>query len=68
MLPLDTLHTIAEVGIAITGFAGIVVAIRGGCLLGTQMVGAEELTSWLSVYQLSRDMTPRGIVEVIFDD
>ena len=30
MLPLDTLHTIAEVGIAITGFAGIVVAIRGG--------------------------------------
>lgn len=28
-LPLDTLHTIAEVGIAITGFAGIVVAIRG---------------------------------------
>ena len=29
MLPLDTLHTIAEVGIAITGFAGIVVAIRG---------------------------------------
>lgn len=30
MLPLDTLHTIAEVGIAITGFAGIVVAIRSG--------------------------------------
>ena len=30
MLPLDTLHTIAEVGIAITGFAGIVAAIRGG--------------------------------------
>jgi hypothetical protein len=31
MLPqVDTLHTIAEVGIAITGFAGIVAAIRGG--------------------------------------
>jgi hypothetical protein len=30
LLPLDTLHTIAEVGIAITGFAGIVAAIRGG--------------------------------------
>jgi len=30
VLPLDTLHTIAEVGIAITGFAGIVAAIRGG--------------------------------------
>ena len=30
MLPqIDTLHTIAEVGIAITGFAGIVAAIRG---------------------------------------
>lgn len=26
---VDTLHTIAEVGIAITGFAGIVAAIRG---------------------------------------
>jgi len=30
VLPLDTLHTIAEVGIAITGFAGIVAAIQGG--------------------------------------
>ena len=36
MLPLDTLHTIAEVGIAITGFAGIVVAIRGGPDRGMQ--------------------------------
>jgi hypothetical protein len=27
-----------------------------------------ELTAWLSVYQLSRDMVPRGIVEVIWDD
>jgi hypothetical protein len=34
----------------------------------TESVGVEELTSWLSVYQLSRDMVPRGIVEVIFDD
>jgi hypothetical protein len=28
----------------------------------------EELPSWLGVYQLSRDMIPRGIVEVTFDD
>ena len=34
----------------------------------TEAVGVEELTSWLSVYQLSRDMVHRGIVEVIFDD
>ncbi|SRR5216683_2874578 len=34
----------------------------------TEAVGVEELTSWLSVYQLSRDMVQRGIVEVIFDD
>jgi hypothetical protein len=34
----------------------------------TETVGIEELNSWLSVYQLSRDMVPRGIVEVIFDD
>ena len=34
----------------------------------TEIIGAEELASWLSVYQLSRDMMPRGIVEVIFDD
>jgi hypothetical protein len=34
----------------------------------TESVGIEELTSWLSVYQLSRDMVQRGIVEVIFDD
>jgi hypothetical protein len=34
----------------------------------TEAVGAEALTSWLSVYQLSRDLLPRGIVEVIFND
>jgi hypothetical protein len=34
----------------------------------TEAVGTEALTSWLSVYQLSRDMIPRGIVEVIFND
>ncbi len=34
----------------------------------TEAIGAEVLTSWLSVYQLSRDMVERGIVEVIFDD
>ena len=28
----------------------------------------DELHSWLSVYQLSRDMIERGIVEVIFGD
>ena len=31
-------------------------------------VGEEELTSWLEVYQPSRDMNQRGIVEVIIDD
>jgi hypothetical protein len=34
----------------------------------TESVGEEALASWLSVYQLSRDMVPRGIVEVTFDD
>jgi hypothetical protein len=34
----------------------------------TEAIGEEELASWLSVYQLSRDMIERGIVEVIFDD
>jgi hypothetical protein len=34
----------------------------------TEAIGPEELTAWLSVYQLSRDMVPRGIVEVLLDD
>ena len=34
----------------------------------TEAVGAGVLASWLSVYQLSRDMQQRGIVEVILDD
>ncbi len=34
----------------------------------TAAIGIEELTAWLSVYQLSRDMVPRGIIEVIWDD
>jgi hypothetical protein len=34
----------------------------------TEAVGAAVLTSWLSVYQLSRDMEQRGIVEVLLDD
>jgi hypothetical protein len=34
----------------------------------TEAVGVEELNSWLSVYQLSRNMVERGIVELIFDD
>lgn len=34
----------------------------------TEAIGAEELASWLDVYQLSRDMVQRGIVEVLFDD
>jgi hypothetical protein len=34
----------------------------------TAAIGIAELTAWLSVYQLSRDMVPRGIVEVIWDD
>jgi hypothetical protein len=28
----------------------------------TAAIGIEELTAWLSVYQLSRDMVPRGII------
>lgn len=43
MLPLDTLHTIAEVGIAITGFAGIVVAIRGARGRGGQPTVTDPL-------------------------
>lgn len=34
----------------------------------TETIGGETLMSWLSVYQLSRDMVQRGIIEVIFDD
>ena len=34
----------------------------------TEAIGAEELTAWLSVYQLSREMVPRGIVEILWDD
>jgi len=33
----------------------------------TEAIGA-AVTSWLSVYQLTRDMEQRGIVEVILDD
>jgi predicted nucleotidyltransferase len=34
----------------------------------TEAIGTKELDSWLSVYQLSRDMVQRGIIEVRFDD
>ena len=34
----------------------------------TEAIGEEELASWLSVYQLSRDLVERGIVEVGDDD
>ena len=34
----------------------------------TEAIGAAVLASWLSVYQLTRDMGQRGIVEVILDD
>lgn len=34
----------------------------------TEAIGADELNAWLSVYQLSRDMVERGIVEVILND
>ena len=36
--------------------------------LATEAIGAAVLTSWLSVYQLTRDMEQRGIVEIILDD
>ena len=34
----------------------------------TEAIGTEELLAWLSVYQLSREMMPRGIVEVLWHD
>ena len=34
----------------------------------TEAIGTAVLASWLSVYQLTRDMGQRGIVEVILDD
>jgi hypothetical protein len=34
----------------------------------TEAIGAEELMAWLSVYQLSREMVPRGIMEILWDD
>ena len=34
----------------------------------TEAIGAEEFTSWLSVYQHNRDMVECGIVEVVLDD
>ena len=34
----------------------------------TEAIGATVLASWLSVYQLTRDMGQRGIVEGILDD
>lgn len=34
----------------------------------TETIGEEELASWLSVYQLSRDLVERGIVEVYDHD
>jgi hypothetical protein len=43
VLPLDTFHTIAEVGIAITGFAGIVAAIRGRASSSDQPSVADPL-------------------------
>jgi hypothetical protein len=34
----------------------------------TETIGTEELMAWLSVYQLSRELVPCGIVEVLWDD
>jgi len=34
----------------------------------TEAIGTEELLAWLSVYQLSREMIPREIVEVLWHD
>jgi hypothetical protein len=34
----------------------------------TEAIGEEELASWLTVYQLSRELVERGIVEVHDDD
>ena len=34
----------------------------------TEAIGTAELLAWLSVYQLSREMIPRGIIEVLWHD
>jgi hypothetical protein len=48
MLPqIDTLHTIAEVGIAITGFAGIVAAIRSRDDVSSRPSAADPLAGLL---------------------
>jgi hypothetical protein len=44
---IDTLHTIAEVGIAITGFAGIVAAIRGRDSVSSRPSAADPLAGLL---------------------
>jgi hypothetical protein len=44
---IDTLHTIAEVGIAITGFAGIVAAIRGRDGVSSRPSAADPLAGLL---------------------
>ena len=44
---IDTLHTIAEVGIAITGFAGIVAAIRGREGVSSRLSVADPLAGLL---------------------
>jgi hypothetical protein len=33
----------------------------------TEAIGVDELNSWLSVYQLSRNIIERDIIEVIFN-
>jgi hypothetical protein len=43
----DTLHTIAEVGIAVTGFAGIVAAVRAGATAAPRVQATDPLLQLL---------------------
>jgi hypothetical protein len=43
----DTLHTIAEVGIAVTGFAGIVAAVRAGATAAPRLQATDPLLQLL---------------------
>ncbi len=68
--PPESIIPNSEKGFSISGIllardARARLLLEADVFWATEAVGIEELNSWLSVYQLSRDMTPRGIVEVI---
>jgi hypothetical protein len=47
---------------------GALLIFEADIFWATETIGAAVLASWLSIYQFSRDMEQRCIVEVIFDD